>query len=262
MIWKFELKRSLKIAISFTIGMLLALILGMILYKLSYYDQNNYFNFIDKLPNFIINGLGIKTDGNYSLYDFYAILTNFILIIAALYANFLGFFEIQRDKKDDADRFYYKKPINKDMIIKQKIFAGLILLLSSVLIYHLCASLIIVIIKEKYYFKMMFFIDSSIFLLELVFFLFGILIGLFVNKKRSFIAPSIVTIFIFEFINILSRAFNLTVLKYINPFSYFNVLDIVKTQKYQYRFIVITTFLVIFLYNFIVGLYNSDNNDN
>ena len=181
MIWKFELKRSLKIAISFTIGMLLALILGMILYKLSYYDQNNYFNFIDKLPIFIINGLGIKTDSNYSLYDFYAILTNFILIIAALYAIFLGFFEIQRDKKDDAERFYYKKPINKDSIIKQKIFAGLILLLSTVLIYHLCASLIIVIIKEKYYFKMMFFIDSSIFLLELVFFLFGILIGLFVN---------------------------------------------------------------------------------
>lgn len=262
MIWKFELKRSLKIAIYFTIAMLLTLIIGMILYKCSYQDQDNYFNFIDKLPQFIINGLGIKTDGNYSLYDFYAILTNFVLIIAALFATFLGFFGIQRDKKDDACIFYYKKPINKDSIIKQKIFAGLILLLSSSLIYHISASLIILIIHEKYYFKMMLYIDSSIFLLELVFLLFGILVGLFINKKRSFIAPSIITIFIFEFINILSRAFNLTVLKYINPFSYFNVLDIVITQKYQYRFIVITTFLVIFLYNFIVGLYNSNNSDN
>lgn len=260
MIWRFDLKKSLKTTVIFTGAMLAILILGIIFYKCAYYKQENFLNFVNKLPNFIIKGLGIKTDGNYSFYDFYAILVNFILIIAALFANFLGFFGILRDKKDDADNFYFKKPINKGSIIKQKTLACIILLLASTIIYHIIASVFVIIIKEKYNFKIMFYIDSSIFLMELVFLLFGILIGLLINKKRSFIAPSIITIFIFEFINILSQAFNIVFLKYINPFSYFNVLDIVKTQKYQYRFIVITTFLVLFLYNFIIGIYNSDDN--
>lgn len=258
MIFKFDLKRSLKTSVIFTAIMFIILVLGLIAYKCAFYKQDNFLSFINNLPSFVIKGLGIKTDGNYSFYDFYAILVNFILIIAALFASFIGFFCILKDKKDDADAFYFKKPINKVNIIKQKILACFVLLLASTLIYHIVAFIFIIIIKEKYNFKIMFYIDSSIFLLELVFLLFGALIGLFINKKRSFIAPSIITIFIFEFINILSQAFNITFLKYINPFSYFNVLDIVKTQKYQYRFIVITTFLVLFLSNFIIGVYNSE----
>ena len=258
MIFKFDLKRSLKTSVIFTAIMFIILVLGLIAYKCAFYKQDNFLSFINNLPSFVIKGLGIKTDGNYSFYDFYAILVNFILIIAALFASFIGFFCILKDKKDDADAFYFKKPINKVSIIKQKILACFVLLLASTLIYHIVAFIFIIIIKEKYNFKIMFYIDSSIFLLELVFLLFGTLIGLFINKKRSFIAPSIITIFIFEFINILSQAFNITFLKYINPFSYFNVLDIVKTQKYQYRFIVITTFLVLFLSNFTIGVYNSE----
>ena len=109
MIFKFDLKRSLKTSVIFTAIMFIILVLGLIAYKCAFYKQDNFLSFINNLPSFVIKGLGIKTDGNYSFYDFYAILVNFILIIAALFASFIGFFCILKDKKDDADAFYYEK---------------------------------------------------------------------------------------------------------------------------------------------------------
>ena len=150
MIFKFDLKRSLKTSVIFTAIMFIILVLGLIAYKCAFYKQDNFLSFINNLPSFVIKGLGIKTDGNYSFYDFYAILVNFILIIAALFASFIGFFCILKDKKDDADAFYFKKPINKVSIIKQKILACFVLLLASTLIYHIVAFIFIIIIKEKY----------------------------------------------------------------------------------------------------------------
>ena len=81
MIFKFDLKRSLKTSVIFTAIMFIILVLGLIAYKCAFYKQDNFLSFINNLPSFVIKGLGIKTDGNYSFYDFYAILVNFILKI-------------------------------------------------------------------------------------------------------------------------------------------------------------------------------------
>lgn len=260
MICKYDLKKSIKISIIFEILMILVLILGLILYNSLIYKQDNIYTYLEDLPKFILRGLGIKEGKSYDFFYYYALLTNVVLIISALFSNFLGFSLIFRDKKDDAIGFYLKKPIKRESIVKQKLLAGFIILFVSCFIYHLISSFLILILSNTAYnFRLLLYMNSSILLMEIVFFLIGMIVGLFLDKKRNFIIPSILTILSCEFIHIVSQAFNLTALKYINPFSYFNVLDIALTQKYQYRFIVITTFLVLFLYNFIIGLFESIN---
>ncbi len=258
---KFDLKRIKNIVLVFNIIMILYLTLTLCLYPVLTTNKDSFNNLINNLPSLLKKALGIKSTLE-GILNYYALTINIVLIIGALYAIFLGFFLILKDKKDNVSSFYLNKPISEISVIKQKIIAGILALLISCLLYHIISIILIFIFKnESINIWTIFQINSSIFLLEIVFFLVGMLIGLFINKKRTFIIPSIITIFIFEEVHLISNALNITILKYINPFSYFNVLDILNTGSYQYRFIVITVFLVIFLYNFIINIYKEKNED-
>lgn len=258
MVFKHDLASCKKIGLIFTCIMLGVMLVGLCLYPLYYSFKDSLYTWFLSLPSETLLAFGINLDNYYNIMSYYSFLMTLILIIAALFASYLGFYLILTDRKNDAALFYEFKPINEEQIIKQKLAAGITILLDSSIIYHLLSTILILIFKNNSVnIWQIFEMNSSIFLLELVFYLVGMLVAFFVKKSRTFIIPSVIIILIFEALNLIERGFKLKFLKYINPFSYFNITDIVNQGKYQYRFIIITAFIVFFLYFFITGLYES-----
>lgn len=258
MVFKHDISSCKKIGIIFTCIMLGFMLLGLCLYPLYYSFKDSLYTWFSSLPEETLLAFGINLDNFQSIMSYYSFLMTVILIIAALFASYLGFYLILTDRKNNAASFYELKPINDAQIIKQKLAAGITILLCSVIIYHIISTILILIFKnDAVNIWVIFQMNSSIFLLELVFYLVGMIVAFFVKKSRTFIIPSVIIIIIFGALNLVERGFKLKFLKYINPFSYFNITDIINQGKYQYRFIIITAFIVFFLYFFITGLYES-----
>ncbi len=263
MIYKNDISSCKRVGIIFTCVMLGIMLVGLAFYPLYYSYKDSLYSWFESFKPETLESFGINLNNYYNITAYYSFLMTLILIASALFASYLGFYLILSDRKNNAYSFYSYKPINESQIIKQKIASGLTILLISTVIYHIISTLAILIFKkEAVRVWEIFEINSSIFLLELVFYLVGMIVAFFVKKSRTFIIPSIFIILVFEAMNIVERIFKLKFLKYLNPFSYFNITDIVNEGKYQYRFIIVTAFIVFFLYFFIKGLYESHTEKN
>ena len=89
-------------------------------------------------------------------------------------------------------------------------------------------------------------INSAMILAQLTFASLGFLVGSLIrNPKFIFIKSDIVIIF-FLLLAIPERIYDITILRYINPFSYLSVRDILVENGYKISFIIASGFIMIF----------------
>lgn len=259
MLYLFELKKTKKGCIIFTSIIIFVLIVTMALYPLYTKNESYFLNLFSKMSPSTLQRLGIDLSNCFEPLSYYSLLFSFISIFGALFAAYLGVASMSIDRLNNANEFYFIKPIKRKKIIHYKILANISILFISTIIYNLISFIMILIVKSTSisYLKL-FQINSSLFLLELVFLFIGMLVGLLLKNNKTFLIPSIVIVIIFELLNFIEDSFDLVILKYINPFSYFTVTDIITTGKYQYSFLVASTFIVFFLFSFVLGIYESE----
>lgn len=255
----FELTKNRKVFLISTLVVSLVISISLLFYPLYNHYATSINNTLNLLPPKTLEGLGISLSGKgdiLSYYTFFFPLYSFLLAIAA---SIIGLNVLSASKEEHQNDFYFRKPIKRKRILRIKILANLAWLILSFLIYVLISLILILILKrDSISIRLLLEIDLSLLLLELVFYFIGLLIGSFLRSPRRNIIIAMIIAISFKLISVFVSSFNLTILEYINPFSYFTVYDIIDAGKFQYRFLVITTFLVFFLYQFVGGIYENE----
>lgn len=253
-----EFVRSRRPYIISSIVLSAIIILSFSLYPL-YYSNLDYFKALfDKFPPTTLSFLGIAYDyGN--ILSYYTFIFTFLAIICAFRALLVGMRIFSIDNLEQRARFYYVKPIERKRVFLYKVIGNLAWLVISFVWYHLLSFILILIFKRNSISNLTILqINTSLLLLEIVFFFIGLIVGSFLKKEHRLWVFALVIVIIFKCISFIDSSLKIVILRYINPFSYFTVSEIIEAGKYQYRFLIVTVVIVFFLYQFCSGIYENE----
>lgn len=177
---------------------------------------------------------------------FYGVLFLYIAVMAAVHASLLGSNLISKEERDRTSEFLYSKPILRGRALTAKLLAGL----TNIVVLN------VVTLLSSFYFVDYFgkgesvgdeilILMAGLFLLQLIFFAIGALVAGIVRKPKS--APSIATSIMFlTFLlyYLVNLKDNLSVLKYLSPFKYFDAAVLLKDGRLDPIFVALSVVIV------------------
>ncbi len=240
------------------------IIIPFIIIYLSLYPL--YLNYIDYFKELLSNVppkirlfFNIDLNSIETITAYYTFVFKLLSSIVSITTIWVGIRVLATDKSGDCFSFYFKKPLSRKKILLIKIAANLVWLLICFTAFHIISFLMILILnRHELTILLLLQINSSLILIALVFYFIGLVIGAYLKTDYYSFWISLLTIFIFTVISIIDQSFNIWLLEYLNPLSYFQISDILETGTYQYRFLVATTFLLFFLYQYVTALYENE----
>lgn len=254
-----EIKKSRVIYITAIIISAIFIIIYLSFYPLYVKNIDTIYQIVyQMLPElrdyFNISLIGLETVTNY-----YSFVFKFVSIFIAVISLWGGIRVLSLDKEEEKTTFYFIKPISRDKILLIKLGANLLWLTSGFLVYHAISFLMMIYLNRHDLSGLILLqINSSLYFIATIFSLIGVVIGAYLKSSRYALPISILTVFIFTVISIINHSFTIYFLEYLNPLSYFKITDILETGQYQYHFIVITVFLLFFLYQYVNALYTHE----
>ena len=169
----------------------------------------------------------------------------YLIIIGALMASVLASKQFLEDRKYQYDEYLFTLPISRTKLFLNKCFVVFIELISFNILFYVISIILshtIVHIPMIHILK----INSTMILNQITFAGLGFLVSALFKTPRLILLKSILLILIFLLIAIPERVFNIILIKYINPFSYLAIRDIILTTTYKYSFLIASGFITIF----------------
>lgn len=243
---KNEFKATLTTFIIWTIIILLLVSVFISINPLLFSHSTNIINKLDILPNKVKVILFIDTNTFNTHIGYYAIMIEYLLIIGAICASVLAYKILLWDKINGYDEFLFTKPISRSKIFLNKIICFALLILIQNILFNLVSIILVKIIINSISIKTLIQINSSLLFSELTFGAISILTSSFIKKTKGIYKVPILTILILYLIAIPERVYNITILRYINPFSYFKVDDIIIDNHYKLSFIFASLIIIMF----------------
>lgn len=224
-------------------SLILSIILSAIIYALLFYGIL-IFPYEMNIGNDTLKSILFIPANPYLSRDHYAFIMEYIIMASAIMATVLSTKTLVHDKVSGYDEYLFSLPTTRGVIFYNKLLAILIELiifnigfyvLSIVFNYILDLNLPI-----KYILKM----NSALTLSQLTFASIGVLAGSFIKPKNIYL-KNILFIIALVLIAIPERLYNITLLRYINPFSYFKLNEII-SSGYKMSFLIASGCIIIF----------------
>ncbi len=170
-----------------------------------------------------------------------------LLIIFGIQAANYGFGLVTVEESELTADFLITKPIKRSKIMTNKILASLSVMFITCTVYTVLSYLAVMQAAGEYAAdkKALILVLVSSFFVQLFFFAVGLLISLFLKKVKSVTPFSMGLVFSLFIIDAFARTFDIKILEYINPFSYFEANTIASEAKYNMTYFIINIFVVI-----------------
>ncbi|MDD3224710.1 MAG: ABC transporter permease subunit [Clostridium sp.] len=210
-------------------------------------DAESFKKLLDAYPPTFRKALGLSVDSVTSLFGFYS---SFVLLYevlcGAIQAMNLGTAIISKEVREKTADFLLTKPIKRHQIITSKLLAAVVSLIITNVIYITSASIIAEIVKNKSFdYKIFLLLSMTLFLVQLMFMSFGILVSVIMPKIRSVLPISISTVLGFFFIEMFSSIIGDKAARYITPFKYYDYTYIIAHSAYEYKYVLVELMFII-----------------
>lgn len=244
------------------IGLIIMLVISIIImtsYNIVYANRDTINQSIQNVDNNILNIFDINKDLFTSVDGYYIFTIKILEIIYSIYAIILGSRIASYDLFKNTKDYLYTKPLKRDRIMINRIISSSIILFIQSLLVLILSSILFNIFNKHYDFYILLLSNLSLFIISLIFYSIGLVVGGLSKRYKNIISISVVIVFII--IHILDIYFNLKVLYYLNPFSFFNTNTILTTNTYPYQALLISLFYLVFFMSFGINIYNSNVNE-
>ena len=228
-----EIKSSIILFITFEILIFSLLVVGFIIFPININISNEY----------IKNILFITSDLN-NPNEYYAFIMEYIIILSAIFATILATKTIVHDKISGYDEYLFSLPTTRSKIFFNKVIAIAFETILFNLIFYILSFVLNIVFDFNINKILLFKMNLSLTLSTLTFASIGILVGSFIKPKFIYIKSLSFTILLL-LIAIPERLFNITILRYINPFSYFKLYELI-SNGYRLSFIIASGCIMIF----------------
>ena len=243
------------------IGLIIMLVFTIILissYHIVYLNQDNILNNMSNIDQNILSIFDINKDSFVNVDGYYIFSIKILEFVFAIYSVLLGTNVASYDKALNTKDYLYTKPLKRDRIMKNRIIASSIILFIMALLVLIISLIIFTIFHKHYELYILLLSNLSLFIISLIFLGIGLVVGGLSNKAT--ILKSISIILVFILIHVLDIYFNLKVLYYLNPFSFFNTNLILNGGSYPYSALLISLFYLVFFISFGINIYDSNTN--
>lgn len=243
-------------------GFIILLILNVILiclYNAIYYNSEIVTNAIANTEPKVLKIFDISKDKFTTINGYFIFIVKVIEIIFSLYALKIGIQMASYDKKTNTRDFLYTKPKKRNTTIINRIISSAIVLALEVIAIYVSSIILFVTFRKEFNVLIILLVLFSMYLIALIFYSLGLVIGGFKNGKTPIIVVSTITIVIFIIIHILDILFNIKFLYYLNPFSYFNISEMLSGGSFPLSALLIALFMLVFFISFGISIYESNN---
>ncbi len=256
-----ELKKVRFQTILWTLILSFILVIFLSMYPSYYENKDSVTSALNSFPDSFLKALGISLETIFTPLGFYAFLFEYIMILGAIQSALMGVKIIANDKIFQTQEFLFTRPIKRHKILTSKIMACVTSLIITNVIFHILSIVLISFIntEDSINLLQLFEINSSLLLLQITFLAISMVFAAFIKKPKTTMSISLIVVFGFYLLSLVEELFDLILLRYINPFSYFKISDIVIDGSYKASFIVATVFIIIFCLNFTYRGYETED---
>lgn len=238
---KFEFKNHLKFIIIWAVTIVLISALFLSFYPMLKGDISSFAEVMKNYPVVIQKMFGFNSELLKSALGYYASFAfTFIILFSAIAASILSFSILSSDPVKKSAEFLYTKPVSRQSIVVNKIVASLMLIILFNLIV-IISNYVLLSLVGSFDLVTYLLVTLVLFFIQVSMFSIALLISLFIKVKTP-IANGLGLTFMFY---LGSVAFSNDV-RFLIPFKYFDMLDIVMNKTYEvtYLFLVLFIFLI------------------
>jgi len=139
-----EIKSGLKPFLFWTLGLFVFIFAGIVKSSAAMADGQFMTELISKFPQIVIAAMGMANVDISQFGGFYAVLMQYIFVLAAVYAAHLGSRAVSRESVDKTYEFLFTKPRSRSFILARKLLASLVFLTA-----YACLNLVFSLLAVK-----------------------------------------------------------------------------------------------------------------
>lgn len=189
---------------------------------------------------FGMNGADLSTAAGY-----YSVLYFYFLLMGAIYAGMLGVKVITKEEQNQTAEFLFVKPVSRSWILTCKINAGLVCLLVFNLTLLFGTSTFFYVVESNVPTQELLVLNLSFLIFQLVFFTIGMCVASVGFRSKNPAAKAAVLIFSCYMLNVIWQLNeNLAFLKYMTPFSYFPINDVMDGGGLDWMYVVLSALII------------------
>lgn len=238
---KRELRSNLKSLIIWSVSIFI--FIAMMTSEFSaYYNNPEMADILDSMPEAMLNAFSMAGANLTTVSGFISMASIYFYIMLSVFAVLLGSSIISKEERDKTVEFLLTLPVSREKLILHKLIAGII----SCMIVLLVTIVSIIATTYKYspseeFYKFLFLMSIGIFIIQLIFFSLGMLIASFMKRYRKSghysVTILLMTYILSIFIGLSSK---IESMKYFTPFKYFESGYILREEKLELIYVVIS----------------------
>lgn len=242
-----ELKMLRNATIYWTIALVAVLILFMSIFPAVATDAASFQELLDSFPEGFQQALGISNVNFATVLGYYSFTLIYIFLMGYIQAMNYGASSVSIELSQNTADFLFAKPVKRIKILTYKIFAIITSLLFTNIIYGIATFIVLNAVSNiDYDLKTLLLINFSLFLVQLIFVSFGLFVAVFLNKLKSVLPLTLGFVFGFFIINLLNESLDDVKLSFLTPFAYFKPTEIIINRSYDFTYLLLTIFLILF----------------
>lgn len=240
-----ELRIHKKNLLIWNLSLFTSIVLMLLMYPAMKSEGDAYFKILASLPEELLSAFSINFETFLSFNGFFGYIYTYILLALCVLAMNLGLSALGKEISGKTADFIMTKPLTRKSLLTEKIFAGLTMLtLTNLFLGASTWIMNILVDKEDSNLTALFLILLSGFILQILFYTLGILMGITRKRIRFITSLSLSTVFSFYILGMVSQIVKKEFLYYFSPFRYFDYNSIILESAYELKFLLLSLALI------------------
>ncbi len=242
-----EIKSNMKSFIIWTVCIVSLIFLSMSMFPSFSADAGAIEDMMKNFPEEMKKALNISSLNLGEALDYFTYIFQYVLLFAGIQFMLVGASMLSKEETEKTIEFLYAKPITKNYIVTSKLLTAIV----QILVFNVTGALFSVIsfnlfADNEYKLKTLVLLWLSVAALQLFFLSVGFLISIFIKKTRQVMPVALGVVLGTYFISIISSISDqVSFLKYITPFKYFDGIRIIRDGSIDTVYIIICFFIIL-----------------
>lgn len=228
----------------------------MLFFPLLQTEMDAFLGMLDNFPPAFKAAFGFNTEVFNSALGYYTFTFTYAALFGAIQAMNFGIGILSKEERERTADFLMTKPVSRPAVFTSKTLCAIVLMVITNIVYTAVALTVVVSYSGKALdISKFLLINASLLFLQLVLFAIGLTISVMLKKIKSVLPVSLGLVFMFFAISAFAVTSKDDKLRYLTPFQYFKVDNIVFGDGYETRFVVLACVLFVSAMITAYGLY-------
>ncbi len=245
-ILKRELRANLKSLLIWSCSIVLLIIAMMTEYS-AFHGNSEMSEILNTMPKAMLDAFSMSGANLTTVEGYFSVASIYFYLLPSVFAVLLGSGIISKEERDKTAEFFLTLPVSRKQVLTNKALAAGI----NCLILNLVMSASILVSVQNYdpsneTYKFLGLMMLAIFITEIIFMSIGMFFAAFIKRYKNSGKLAASTLLVMYMINIATNlSEKIEFLKYLTPFKYFEASHILRENSLEFKYIVISLFIIL-----------------